>query len=200
MSTDLPPEREEEETILFIRKHWYLILIPILWVFLGLLVVLIVLRLGGASIYFTITFFAWLIIGGTYLFVKIYVWYRSVYIITNERVIRREQKGLFSKKISELDLANIHNVTTEISGVVAAAFNFGDVILQSFGVQEAVKLKSVANPSKIQAKISQILKEYNQEYEEEDRENKEEKDEEAPSKPKKSPEKYVPRKPKIEEE
>ena len=204
MSTDLPPEREDEEVILLIKKHWYLILWPLIKVFIGLVLVLIVLRIWGASIYFTATFFAWAIISFVYLFMTIYVWAKTCYIITNERVIRREQKSFFSKKISEIDLENIHNVTSEITGPVQSAFGFGDVLIQSFGVSEAVKLTDIPNPTKIQTKISEILRAFNlsleKESEPEKEEEKKEKERVEEEKVDKGPEKYVPRKPHIEEE
>jgi len=201
---ELPEKREDEELILIGRKHWYLLLWPFLKVFLGLVLVFIILRFLGLSIYFTIAFFLWVGIGLTYLIITYIIWAKSKYFVTNQRIIRQEQLSIFAQRVTEIDLRNIHTATYEVKGPTAAVFNFGDVVLQSYGAPKAIILKDVAKAKEIQKRISQIISEITQE--EREFENIEKailirKKPEA-GKTKKSvdsgPKKYIPRKPQIE--
>jgi len=188
---EFPEQREDEELILVAGKHWYLLILPLIKVFLGLVLVFLVLRFLGASIYFTIAFFIWTALGVTYFIINYIVWSKTRYYLTTERIIVREQKSLFSKQISEIELDNIHNVSYKISGPSSAAFKFGDVILQSYGASKALILKSVVSPQKIHQRISQIISEIRAEV------KREEFDDLTPIT--KKPKKYIPRAPKIEE-
>ena len=191
---EFPEQREQEQLIISAGKHWYLLIWPLFKVFLGLVIVFIILRFAGASIYFTVAFFLWAAIGLTY-FIRVYIiWVKSRYYVTDQRVIRQEQLTLFAKRITEIDLANIHNVTYEVSGVVGASFNFGNVILQSYGAAKPIVLKNVVAAKEIQKKISAMISDIQGQI------KKTPQISETPSPERVShPKKYIPRKPKIEE-
>jgi len=182
--------RDKEELVLVAGKHWFLMLKPLLWTFLGLIIVFVVLRIGGASIYFTVAFFLWLALGMTYFIANYIVWARTKYFLTNMRIIVDEQKSLFAKEITEIELENIHNVSYKISGVVSAGFNFGNVILQSFGAPKPLILKNVSKPARVHLRISQMMAELHEE---------EEQNQEIEPKIK-HPRKYIPRAPHLEED
>lgn len=188
---EFPEKRANEKIIVSVGKHWYFLLLPALKVFLGLVVVFLVLRFLGASIYFTIAFFAWAALGLTYFIITYIIWSKSKYYVTDQRVIREEQKSLFAKKVTEVDLANIHTVTCEITGAASVAFNFGDVVLQSYGAPKPIILKNVSGAKDIQKKVSQMVSEIALEEPEEEPEK--------PAKKIKHPKKYIPRAPKIED-
>ena len=185
-------QRAGEKLIVSAGKHWYLLLWPAGKVFLGLVAVFLVLRFFGASIYFTIAFFIWAALGLTYFIIAYIIWAKSRYYVTDQRVIRKEQKSLFAKKVTEVDLANIHTVTCEVTGPASAAFNFGDVILQSYGAPKPIILKNVSEAKDIQKKVSQMVSEIANE-------GLEKKEAKEPAKKIKHPKKYIPRAPKIEE-
>ena len=44
-------------------------------------------------------------------------YYLDIWIVTNDRIINIEQLGLFARSISELDLYQIQDVTSEIKGI-----------------------------------------------------------------------------------
>ncbi len=185
-------KRAGEKIIVSAGKHWFFLLLPAAKVFLGLVLVFIVLRFLGASIYFTIAFFVWAALGLTYFIITYIIWAKSRYYVTDQRVIRQEQKSLFAKEVTEVDLANIHTVTYEITGAASAAFNFGDVVLQSYGAPKPIILKNVSRAKDIQKKVSQMVSEIASE-EQKDKES------EKPAKKIKHPKKYIPRAPRIEE-
>ena len=55
----------------------------------------------------------------------------DVWIVTDERVINIEQKGLFSRSVSELHFYNVQDVTTSVRGVIPTLLNYGDVEVQT---------------------------------------------------------------------
>ena len=194
---EFPEQREGEELIISAGKHWYLLSWPLAKVFLGLVLVFIVLRFLGASIYFTIAFFLWAGIGLTYFITTYIIWSKSKYYVTDQRIIRNEQLTLFAKKITEIDLSNIHNVTYEVSGVGGATFNFGNVMLQSYGAPKPIILKNVANAKNIQKKLSAMISDINNSA----ANGSNQKRPEMPTpQPVSHLKKYVPRKPQIEKE
>lgn len=189
---EFPEQKEGEKLILIAGKHWYLLVWPAIKVFLGLVLVFIVLRFLGASIYFTIAFFLWAALGLTYFIITFIIWVKSKYYVTDQRIIEKEQKSLFAKEVTEIELVNIHTVTYEVTGPAAAAFNFGDVILQSYGAPKPIIFKNASAAKDIQKKISQMVSEISTE------EREPEEVPEKVAKPKKRPKKYIPRAPRID--
>ncbi|MBI5766041.1 PH domain-containing protein [Candidatus Falkowbacteria bacterium] len=84
--------------------------------------------------------------------------YLDVWTITTERIINREQNGLFNRVVSELDLYRVQDVTAEQKGFFATIFHYGDVYIQSAGEKERFVFKQIANPYSI-AKMVQRLDE-----------------------------------------
>jgi hypothetical protein len=60
-------------------------------------------------------------------------YYLSLQIVTSQRIIDIDQKGLFSREVNEMPLANIEDVSYKQDGFWATIFNFGNVILQTAG-------------------------------------------------------------------
>ena len=169
----LPNPLPGEQVVYFLRRHrftfftklleYFLLLsVPLVvaWVFLtyfpeqweslfgsGLSEVLLKL---GASIY--------------YLGVWVFLWtdwvdyYLDVWIVTNERIISVEQKGLFNRFRSELRLSRGEDVSTEVKGFFATILHYGDVYIQSAGAKERFVFEQISDPYRV-AKIIQKLDE-----------------------------------------
>ena len=58
-------------------------------------------------------------------------YYLSVQIITTQRIIDIDQKGLFGREVNELQFDKIEDVTHKQNGLLATIFNFGDVVVQT---------------------------------------------------------------------
>src|SRR3989304_3992544 len=67
------------------------------------------LALLGASLYYL---FLWL-----FLFVHWLEFYLDVWVVTNERVINVDQRRLFSRRVSEVRLAQVPGITSQVGGV-----------------------------------------------------------------------------------
>jgi len=167
----LPNPLPGEHVVYFLRRHRFtfftklleyflLLAVPLVvaWVFLtyfpeqweslfgsGLSEVLLKL---GASIY--------------YLGVWVFLWtdwvdyYLDVWIVTNERIISVEQKGLFNRFRSELRLSRVEDVSTEVKGFFATILHFGDVTIQTAGMEQNAIFRMVPRPYQVSEGIIKL--------------------------------------------
>ncbi len=80
-------------------------------------------------------------------------YYLDTLIITNDRLVHIEQKSLFSRSISEMDLTKLQDVTSEVSGFFPSLFNYGTIRIQSAGAVEEFVLKNVPHPNTVRGII-----------------------------------------------
>jgi uncharacterized membrane protein YdbT with pleckstrin-like domain len=149
-------QHTKEEVISIIHRHWYALFWPVIKVFLGLMIVFILFRLFGASKFSAYALLLWLIIGGVYILVQWFNWYRDRYILTDERILNLQQKSLFSRAVIEAPYENIQDISYEVNGFWATIFGFGDVRVDTAGRKEGIVMEQVARPRKLKSKIVKI--------------------------------------------
>lgn len=159
-------QREDEKIILIIKKHWFVLF----WSFVkGIIFILIALALPYTkSIGFYIfnsgpiafLYLTWIVFWVSFLAYEYLNWHRDRFIITDHRIINIDQKSLFKRKVSELELDKVQDVSHEIRGMFATALNFGDVKLQSAG-SENIVLAHIAKPAEMQDLVVKLVKEAN---------------------------------------
>jgi len=109
------------------------------------------------SRFFTPVGFA-LLIGAVAMFYYWIGWHYSVCIVTNERFIQFNQKGIFkSRSVNDIRLTRILSVNYEVKGIVATLLGFGTIIIQTL-VGDFVIAK-VPHPAQTQADIVSAIKE-----------------------------------------
>jgi uncharacterized membrane protein YdbT with pleckstrin-like domain len=98
------------------------------------------------------------------LFLWIYsffIWidyYFDVWIITSDRIINIEQKGLFMRCVSELKFERIQDVTVEVGGVIPTIINYGDVLVQTAGETERFDFRHISDPYAVKDLIMSLQK------------------------------------------
>lgn len=85
-------------------------------------------------------------------------YYYDIWIITSERIINIEQKGMFTRKASELRFRKIQDVTTEVVGFFPTIFNYGDVKIQTAGEQNEFMFRTISDPYAIKNIIMDLQK------------------------------------------
>ncbi|MEX1123884.1 MAG: PH domain-containing protein [Patescibacteria group bacterium] len=152
-------KRSNESVLLVVRCHPW-ILMPIVWFWL------IVAGLVVASLYFfgasqitTYVILGVLILGGMYSFYIWFLWNNGTYVMTNQRVIRIDQLGIFRRQISEAEIDRIQEISTEIDGPIRTMLNFGDVKIQTASREGRVVLEDVVDPYDIQQQIVRVQRE-----------------------------------------
>lgn len=163
----LPNQRENEHIVLFLRRQWFTLLrivvafliltiFPIVlafyfwdtlsvWIdgpFLGPVIVV------GASLFYLCT---WL-----FAFVEFTDYYLDIWIVTTERIINIEQKGLFNRTAAELDLVSVQDATAEVRGFLETIFEFGDVLIETAGEVERFHFINVNHPEKIKETVMKL--------------------------------------------
>ncbi|MFA6475418.1 MAG: PH domain-containing protein [Patescibacteria group bacterium] len=153
-----PGQRPNEHLIMLLRRHWIAFASAVIQVvsfnLLPVIALIIVLYVVGWN---PPTRGLWYVFGviatslyyiGTWLtFYHAYIDYHlDVWILTDQRIINIEQKGLFERTISELNLTKVQDVTAEIHGKLATVFNYGDVFIQSAGEQQRFTFLQIPEP------------------------------------------------------
>lgn len=149
-------KRSNEVVLLVVKQHPW-VLMPIVWVWLLLIAVmtLAVWQFGFSNIS-SYLIFAVLAFGLLYSVYQWFVWNNSDYIITNQRVIKIDQNGLFNREISEAEIDRIQEISTEIKGPIRTLLNFGRVKIQTASSYGRVDLEDVVDPYDIQQQIVRV--------------------------------------------
>lgn len=90
------------------------------------------------------------------------IWYYNAFVITNQRIIDFDQKGLFDKIVSESTYDKIQDISFKKKGLIATLFNYGTIIIQTAGQNGNLEIQNVYKPEKVQAMIAEIQKEAGQ--------------------------------------
>jgi membrane protein YdbS with pleckstrin-like domain len=96
------------------------------------------------------------------LFAWMYGWWRwtdhflNVIVITNERIYEIKQRGFFRREVGSFGLDRIQNITTTQKGIIATAFNFGDLYIETAGENENLNMLTVPNPSELKQFINEL--------------------------------------------
>src|SRR3989344_7267387 len=161
-------QHENEQILQVIHCHWFNITLH-----LGIMLLLSFFLLGSISfipllfpetaslqsasffafIQSTLLLFMWL-----YGFLTWIDYYFDVWIITNERIVNIEQRGLFARHISELNFGSVQDVTTVVTGILPTVLNYGDVVVQTAGEKERFVFRMIPDPYIIKDSIMKLSK------------------------------------------
>jgi len=162
-------QHENELVLRIIHRHWFNIAVHLLIVFLlsffliGSVMSLPILFPEALTeedwpfflfVQNTILLFIWL-----YSFLVWIDYYFDVWIITNERIVNIEQKGLFTRRISELRFSRIQDVTASVNGLVPTILNFGDVHVQTAAEEERFTFRQVGDPFAVKDTVMRLARE-----------------------------------------
>ncbi len=159
------PHRQPGETIeVLMRRHWFTITAKMaFWTFVGFMPMLLYIVLGDlittspdllqfypiAVLFFSVYYlFVWLF--GLTAFLDYFL---DVWIITDRRIIDIEQKALFSRTVSELELHRVQDVTAEVKGFFPTMFDYGNVYIQTAAEKERFIFKQIPNPNSSAADV-----------------------------------------------
>jgi len=149
------PLKKNEKVVLTIRKHWFVLLKPMLWT-----VILIIIALAGSNSEFG-NFF---LIGAGLTIAWFIYWIldrnTNLWAVTNLRVI--DEYGVFSNNSKETPLEKINNDSYR-QPLLGRIFNYGHVQIQSAAESGSTLHKMVESPKKLKDTITQYQEIYKQE-------------------------------------
>jgi signal transduction histidine kinase len=168
MDQPFPGQKPDEKIILFIRRHWISFLgflglvfgmIAVSAVFLVILAILLpdvfvaflspLILISSAYLLFTLAFFlvGWI------------DYYFDIVVVTDRRIIDIRQRGLFNRKIDELDILHVEDVSARTKGFLPTLFRYGDVYVQSAGAARNFLFRAVPYPQNVCRQIMSLYDE-----------------------------------------
>ncbi|MFH0968905.1 MAG: PH domain-containing protein [Patescibacteria group bacterium] len=161
--------QEKENIIKIVHRHWFNIATQ----FVVILIMAVFLVLASAFLPEFVPALKERNLGKLILFgenvIAIFIWmyaffiwidyYFDIWIITDERIINIEQKGLFVRSMSEVKYSRIQDVTAEEKGVIPTMLDYGDVFIQTAAETERFVFRQVPNPYELKDMIMNMQKE-----------------------------------------
>ncbi|MBI2122205.1 MAG: PH domain-containing protein [Candidatus Sungbacteria bacterium] len=137
---------DNEKVLIVVHKHWFVMVGPIITFAVLLfapIIVLLVLPLITkdfnqvlVAIFTNFSLSLYVMILIIFMFLIWMDFYLDMWIITSKRIIDIEQRGLFSREISEIPLVHIQDITMDVNGVIRTFLKFGTIRLQTAGERE----------------------------------------------------------------
>lgn len=163
-----PGQLPHEEIYTVIHRHWFNILTHFIAIiiftfgtlgfffFTPVLAALFDITINIAAVYFITTLillFLW--VYGFFIWID---YYFDVWVITDERILNIEQKSLFVRVISEVDLGRVQDVTTKVEGLIPTLLDFGDIFIQTAGQDKYFHFRRVGSPDEHKNEIVRLVK------------------------------------------
>lgn len=163
----VPGSVDEKKIVLFIRKHWAAYLGQFLlsiFLFFFPLVLLLIIYLADKTIFkglvlnfLVLGFSTYYLIISTFVFTSWLSFYYDIYIITEDSIIDVFQQGFFGRRIGQLSMLRVQDVSSSIEGLFPTLFAYGDVLVESAGEQtQHFVLEQVPNPQEVSSKIMEL--------------------------------------------
>ncbi len=160
-------QEKGEKLVLLLRQHLVTQLVPFLEViFLALVPLLAAPAIGlvvGNGLAFLETAQLFWLLAFWYLFVfgfafyKFVFWYFNVYLLTSERIVDFDFKGILHMETAYANLNKIQDVTPRIIGFGGTIFHYGSVHIQTAGEKNEFEFLKVERPDNVaQAILEQV--------------------------------------------
>ena len=155
-------KKDDEEVVLFLHQHWFTIINKIIVVCLTSLFPFLIIIVFGPYItpYLSLFIFLWsayILFLWFVLFYIITMYMLNSWIVTNERIVDSEQVGFFNRKVAELSLSVVQDVSVTLQGLIPTTLNFGDVIIQSAGRENHFFFDDVPKPQDVKDVIMNLI-------------------------------------------
>jgi uncharacterized membrane protein YdbT with pleckstrin-like domain len=149
----------DERVILEAHRHWLALLRNIIMsIFLVILPFVIfsvlnkigipVVELGLLPLFVFLTS-AWAFVIWIFFYVAWTDYYLDILVLTDKRLIDVEQRGLFSREVSELRIENIQDATVQVNGLLETLLDLGSIHVQTAASSREFVIKHVPHPSKV---------------------------------------------------
>jgi hypothetical protein len=165
--TRFESQDEKEKIVLLLRPHfvtnvWWIVLALLMSVMPQFLIYVPVISLLPENYLLVLTLF-WYALTLTFVFERFLMWFFSVNIVTDERVIDVDFYGLLFKHVSVAQLDRIEDVNYFQKGISGSFFNFGDVLIQTAAEITGFVFNRIPNPDRVVKVLSELIAEEKQE-------------------------------------
>lgn len=155
-----------EIIILFLRRH---AITNVPWIIIaGLLLILPLIFLPllaeNSSPFFQFSpmllitiLFIWYLFVASYVLVQFLLWYFTVSVVTNHRIIDIDFQNILYKEFSATTIEKVEDVTDRRGGFFGVLFNYGDVFIQTAAASEVFEFLSVPHPDEVVRIINELM-------------------------------------------
>lgn len=157
-------KKAEESVVLFLHRHWYVLTGKVTTILVMSLVPILFLIVFGQLILanqliplFTFLWAAYIMALWFYLFYALTMYTLDYWIITNERIVDSKQMGFFNRRISELSIHMIQDISVKLVGLIPTMLNFGTVEVQTAAEQRNFLFDQIPKPQIAKDKIMEII-------------------------------------------
>ncbi|HLC44034.1 MAG TPA: PH domain-containing protein [Patescibacteria group bacterium] len=148
-------QRPEEKVLEVVMKHPYILYPP------ALRVAVVVALAIGLMMYlpsWNMVAIIIIVVALIYLFRAIYCFKETILIITDQRLFIVQQKSFFRRKITEIDLYKILDMTSETKGFARTLLKYGDLIVRTAGSRDdgGLVIDNIPDPYSVEQRIANL--------------------------------------------
>lgn len=159
-NTRFETQDPQEEIVMIIRPHpivnvgWVvlagiLVFVPLAWPYFP-----VVSALPGKFLFvLTLFWYAFVLVSA---FEKFLIWFFSVNIVTDRRIIDVDFFGLLFKQVAVAQLAKVQDINYIQKGMASSVFNFGTVVIQTASEIASLDFQNVPNPDRVVKILSEL--------------------------------------------
>lgn len=148
--------REGEEPVLLLRQHWGSFLWPVGRTIICVGVTIPFLPYIFTYSWLTVAVIIWWSVSVIWLLVSWFTWYFNLTLVTSQRIIDIEQRGMFLRRVREAPHERIVEVTFEIKGLLATLFGYGNVYVNLGGDKKPIVIEAIETPEIVKDKLSKV--------------------------------------------
>lgn len=151
----------DEELLIEVRKHWFgMFLIFLAGFFVGGSVLLASFALASGNFLSSVgadSMRPFVALGG-FLFTVVvialtlvfaYLYQSNVVFVTNEKIAQVLYLSIFNRKISQLNIGDVQDVTVKQNGFFAHVFHYGTLVVETAGEQQNYTFNYVPEPHNV---------------------------------------------------
>jgi hypothetical protein len=153
-----------EKVILIVRQHIFTILYPLLLVFLAAFIPVLVklaftdaltlYRLTDVFIFLSSLWYALLWLLASYLLM---LYALNTVVITDRRLIESQQLGFFNRKVSELHVYRIQDVSVHTQGFIETFLSYGTITVQTAAAEREFIFAGIGRPEEVKDVIMDLV-------------------------------------------
>lgn len=153
----------DEDIVLVVRKHWFVLLRDSIGVIIaGLIPLILISALTTSSptgpALSTFLTSVWLLAVWMMLFTVWTNYYLDIWIVTDKRVVNVDQIHLFKRDITTLRIERVQDITVEVHGFFATMLKFGNLEIQTAGPEiMTTTIQGIPTPSYVRNTILEYV-------------------------------------------
>ena len=149
-----------EKVVLLVRRHIFTIIMPLSAILVAILIPPLVWALFGAQLsawemesLFWFASSLWYLGLWIFTFYLITMYLLNTVILTDQRIIEKEQRGFFNIKVSELHLHRVQDISIQVKGLIETFLGFGDIVVQTAAEERQFIFTRIPHPGQVKDAI-----------------------------------------------